>query len=102
MDLVPTRPKTATPLPTDTQRRTPAHEPVNGPAAWKLRSACRGMETDIFYPEHGKSNATAKAVCESCTVQDQCLDAALARPERHGIWGGTTERERRDMRANAA
>ena len=102
MDLVSTRPKTAASLPADAQRGAPAHEPVNGPAAWKLRSACRGMETDIFYPEHGKSNAVAKAVCGSCTVQDQCLDAALARPERYGIWGGTTERERRDMRADAA
>jgi WhiB family transcriptional regulator, redox-sensing transcriptional regulator len=37
----------------------------------------------------------AKAICERCTIRRRCLDYALASGEPHGIWGGTTEDERR-------
>ena len=73
-----------------------------GEAPWKAHVACRGMSIDIFFPEHGQQNADAKTVCDACAVQAECLDAALGRPERHGIWGGTTERERRKLRPDAA
>ena len=40
-----------------------------------------------------------KAVCASCQVREECLAHALRWPfEKHGIWGGTSERERRVMR----
>lgn len=42
----------------------------------------------------------AKAVCASCTVRAQCLDQALERGERYGIWGGLTDLERRHLRAS--
>jgi WhiB family redox-sensing transcriptional regulator len=31
-------------------------------------------------------------------VRDECLDDALAHGEKVGIWGGTSERERRRFR----
>ena len=41
--------------------------------------------------------AAAKAVCQGCVVRDDCLDYALATVERHGIWGGLTEKDRREV-----
>jgi len=37
----------------------------------------------------------AKAICDLCAVRGQCLEFALQRGEAHGIWGGTSESERR-------
>jgi WhiB family redox-sensing transcriptional regulator len=65
---------------------------------WTEQAACRGMDPDLFFPERGHSTAEAKAVCGSCPVRDTCLDEALARSERFGIWGGKSERERRRLR----
>lgn len=39
----------------------------------------------------------ALAVCESCEVIEPCLDWALSVPEHHGVWGGSTEAERRAL-----
>jgi WhiB family redox-sensing transcriptional regulator len=42
--------------------------------------------------------ARAKAVCARCPVAAQCLDYALATGQQHGVWGGTSEEERKAMR----
>lgn len=42
--------------------------------------------------------AQAKTVCESCPVQAECLEEALARPEEWGVWGGMTAGERQRLR----
>ncbi|HVX23596.1 MAG TPA: WhiB family transcriptional regulator [Acidimicrobiales bacterium] len=64
---------------------------------WRKRAACRGIDVEIFYPvtEDEADAAEAKAVCAECPVRQACLEHALAHREREGIWGGTTERERR-------
>ncbi|MCB1258049.1 MAG: WhiB family transcriptional regulator [Microthrixaceae bacterium] len=59
---------------------------------------CMGVDPDLFFPERGASTAEAKAVCEGCVVKDLCLESALANGEKFGIWGGTSERERRALR----
>ena len=65
-------------------------------ATWRKRAACRGIDTAIFYPEtEDDEGVEAKAVCALCPVHQACLEHALAHREREGIWGGTTERERR-------
>jgi WhiB family redox-sensing transcriptional regulator len=40
----------------------------------------------------------AKAVCARCPVRKPCLDYALQDASLMGVWGGTSERERRHMR----
>lgn len=63
---------------------------------------CADMDPNVFYPERGDHLhlREAKAVCAGCTVRDECLAYALAPPvEKWGIWGGTSERERRRMRS---
>ncbi len=64
---------------------------------WRKRSACTGIDSDIFYPasEDEADAQEAKAICAVCPVQPACLEHALSLREREGIWGGTTERERR-------
>ena len=66
-------------------------------ATWRKRAACRGIDVEIFFPETDDDADTeaAKAVCEVCPVRQACLEHALAQREREGVWGGTTERERR-------
>jgi WhiB family redox-sensing transcriptional regulator len=63
--------------------------------SWQDRAACRGMDPDIFYPARNEPTKYARRVCQGCDVRDECLEAALAEPERFGIWGGFTEKERR-------
>ncbi len=66
---------------------------------WRSLAACRGMDTDLFYPEgRGRALRTresiAKQICAQCPVALECRRAAAEMPERYGIWGGLTEGER--------
>jgi hypothetical protein len=65
---------------------------------WRDRAACRGEDVNLFFPEDGARCADAKAICAGCPVRVQCLMHALSFPERHGVWAGLAERERRNMR----
>lgn len=67
-------------------------------AGWVDQAACRGTDPELFFPLGHKQLADALAVCRSCPVQGDCLDDAVRRGER-GVWGGTTDEDRRRMRA---
>ena len=66
---------------------------------WASLALCQGM-TDLFYPPSGDNEGfdAAKAVCDRCPVRRQCLDFAMRFEETEGIWGGTSGRERRELR----
>jgi WhiB family redox-sensing transcriptional regulator len=49
----------------------------------------------MFYPERGQSSRAAKAIFAECCVKADCLAYALENNEQFGIWGGTSERDRR-------
>lgn len=68
------------------------------PQPWIAQGACHGKDPDLFFPGQGESTREAKAVCAGCPVREQCLDYALEHGEKFGIWGGTSERERRRLR----
>ena len=59
---------------------------------------CKGTNQDDFFPERGSSTVIAKKICSECKVQKECLEYAVERKERFGIWGGKSERERRAIR----
>jgi WhiB family transcriptional regulator, redox-sensing transcriptional regulator len=63
--------------------------------AWMPRAACSGMPLKVFFPPLGRTAAAARAVCSTCSVQPDCLNYARADSDTGGVWGGTTERERR-------
>ena len=50
-----------------------------------------------FHQVHAKDNGRVryKRVCEECPVQSECLEFALENRIDHGVWGGTSERQRR-------
>lgn len=87
------------------------HEAVlvrNVSAHWHDQAACNGHpEPDLWHPvgsgdvltaDKRAAIAAAKAVCAHCPVKDACLGEALADPKLTGIWGGTTDRQRRRLR----
>ncbi len=64
----------------------------------KETAVCSETDPEVFFPEKGGSTRQAKAVCkESCNMTDECLEHALEKNERFGIWGGTSESERRKL-----
>jgi WhiB family redox-sensing transcriptional regulator len=69
---------------------------------WVQRAACRGTGLGPYFPRGGISAAPAKAVCAGCAVRGECLAYALGDPNLQGIWGGTSDAERRVLRHQAA
>lgn len=65
---------------------------------WRRRAACITAPKWMFFPARGdaKTIRAAKAMCATCPVRAECLDANLM--QKAGVWGGTTERERRQIR----
>jgi WhiB family redox-sensing transcriptional regulator len=70
---------------------------------WRDEAACRDTDPDLFFPVGTTGPAIeqidfAKAVCDACEAQTACLEFALATNQESGIWGGTSEEERRKLR----
>ena len=69
--------------------------------AWRLRAACAGRSPNLWFPEGGAGNSKATqealAICRSCPVRTECAEHALTQPEHHGIWGGITETQRKNL-----
>jgi WhiB family redox-sensing transcriptional regulator len=70
---------------------------------WRDMAACRNEDPDLFFPigTSGPSllqTEQAKAVCRRCPVREQCLRWALETRDCLGVWGGTSENERRALR----
>jgi len=65
---------------------------------WMDKGACRDYPPEWWYPERGGNTNQPKRICAECPVRTECLDYALANGEYHGIWGGTSERQRQRMR----
>lgn len=94
---------------------TPAVPPIPRelqPPEWHGQARCRGLTWDEFF---GRENpgvepalsvtvlaATRRTHCAPCPVARQCLSWALRKPERYGIWGGTSGRQRERWLAEAA
>lgn len=68
---------------------------------WQDRALCAQTDPEAFFPEKGGSTREAKKVCRGCEVRAECLEYALERDERFGIWGGLSERERRRLKREA-
>lgn len=66
--------------------------------AWADEAVCAQTDPEAFFPEKGGSSRQAKAICRRCEVRRECLSYALEHDIRFGIWGATSERERRTMR----
>jgi WhiB family transcriptional regulator, redox-sensing transcriptional regulator len=70
---------------------------------WRTEAACRDTEPELFFPIGSTGTAiaqieSAKRVCNQCDASKACLEFALATNQESGVWGGTTEEERRKLR----
>lgn len=70
---------------------------------WRELAACEGEDLDTFFPVGSAGPALwqerrAKSICAGCPVAEECLSHALRTGQDHGIWGGLTSEERRDLR----
>jgi WhiB family redox-sensing transcriptional regulator len=76
---------------------------ANAEYGWRSQALCRDTDPELFFPI-GTTGAAlvqieqARAVCRQCPVQADCLDFALTTNQDSGIWGGTSEEERRVLR----
>ena len=76
---------------------------ANAEYGWRSEALCRDTDPELFFPI-GTTGAAlvqiehARAVCRQCPVQADCLDFALTTNQDSGIWGGTSEEERRVLR----
>lgn len=74
---------------------------------WQTQGVCREEDPELFWPI-GNSGpaleqlAEAVAVCRVCPVMQECRDWSLATDQRHGVWGGLGEDERRALKRRNA
>jgi len=64
--------------------------------SWFKRAACLGSSTETFFEEDRSLEAIA--ICQLCPVKSDCFEYAI-KHEDYGVWGATTEEERRAYRA---
>jgi WhiB family transcriptional regulator, redox-sensing transcriptional regulator len=75
------------------------------PYAWQDRAECKGVGPGQFFAAlQGKpvqqsriEKETIRDYCNNCTVREHCLNFAMRYGMDYGIWGGLTERQRRDL-----
>lgn len=71
--------------------------PVNEERPWMVFGACRDMDPELFFPQSSETASQATAVCATCAVRAECLEYSLEARERFGVWGGLTEKQRRQL-----
>ena len=73
---------------------------------WQQYGACKQADGALFFPpsthfEHKPDREAregrAKRICAGCPVRSECLEWALRTREPHGVWGGRSESERKQM-----
>lgn len=74
---------------------------------WRHSAACRDEEPELFFPIGNTGPALqqiddAKQVCQSCEVQEACLNWAIESGQDAGVWGGLSEDERRSLKRRRA
>ncbi len=62
---------------------------------WMSAGNCNNHPPEVFFPNDGVGVEVAKKICATCPVADQCREYALENRIDHGVWGGTSERQRR-------
>lgn len=72
------------------------------PGPWRRLGRCRTAPPELFFPTRGDDTEPAKKICRGCPVVADCRDYALGIAWLKGVWGGLSERERRDLRSSSS
>lgn len=71
--------------------------------SWRDHAACKGMDTNIFFPGRAgdisanRAVERAKEICAGCSVREQCAEFGM--DEIFGVWGGLSGRDRKRLNA---
>lgn len=70
------------------------------PPDWREAALCRVVDPETFFPVGNSGPAAvqaeeAKRICLACPSRVPCLKWAVDNSIDDGVWGGTTEYERR-------
>jgi|HubBroStandDraft_1064217.scaffolds.fasta_scaffold971353_1 WhiB family redox-sensing transcriptional regulator len=70
---------------------------------WRSQGACLHADPDVFFPISAAGASApqirmARAICAGCVVRVACTDFAVEHRDVQGIWGGTTDDERKKLR----
>lgn len=67
---------------------------------WWHHAACKGMDTEIWFPGHGYDTRwnRARKICMQCPVRTLCLNDAIKHNDEYGMFGGLTPTERKEAR----
>lgn len=70
---------------------------------WRQTASCRDTSPELFFPIGTTGPAVdqiaaAKTVCFTCPSRVPCLEYALSTNQDSGVWGGTSEEDRRHLR----
>ncbi|HLA66551.1 MAG TPA: WhiB family transcriptional regulator [Acidimicrobiia bacterium] len=69
---------------------------------WAAYASCRRADPELFFPVDDEDAEAAIKICRGCAVREECLGWALDSRIRYGVWGGTTERDRRRLQRRTA
>lgn len=64
---------------------------------WIAKALCRFNDPDALFVR-GAAQREAAEICRHCPVMQECGADALDNEVEFGVWGGMTERERRNLR----
>jgi len=70
--------------------------------SWHRDAAGRGRGPAEFVRAPRSTYDGVRELCETCPVRQECLETALADSDLMGLWGGTTDAERRELRRAVA
>ncbi len=70
---------------------------------WRGVASCLDTDPELFFPVGATGLAVtqieeAREVCMGCACQEKCLEFALRTNQDAGVWGGSSEEERRHLR----
>jgi len=71
--------------------------PILDERPWAVFAACKDEKSMTFFPQSKEEETKALAICGICPVREDCLNNALETNERYGVWGATTEKQRRKL-----
>lgn len=72
---------------------TEAHE-------WYANARCKNDDSiysNYLYVTDDRAAKVNRSFCNTCPVRLECLEYAIIMREQYGIWGGTTENQRKNL-----